>query len=171
MEIPKSIEKVWHQGLFYELKENGISGNLLQNLSEFLKDQKQKVVLNEQNYSWGNVETLVSQGSMLYLLLPLIYINDLPDNLTTNAKLFADTSLFSVDRDITISSCDLNDDLKTAKQRAFQRKMRFNLLQWKQAQEIVFSGKFKKQITLRYIFKRVPWRNLARKNTSIANYL
>ena len=96
---------------------------------------------------------------MLYLLLPLIYINDLPDNLTTNAKLFADTSLFSVDRDITISSCDLNDDLKTAKQRAFQRKMRFNLLQWKQAQEVVFSGKFKKQITLRYIFKRVPWRN------------
>ena len=66
---------------------------------------------------------------MLYLLLPLIYINDLPDNLTTNAKLFADTSLFSVDRDITISSCDLNDDLKTAKQRAFQRRMRFNLLQ------------------------------------------
>ena len=51
MEILKSIEKMWHQGLFYELKENGISGNLLQNLSEFLKDQKQKVVLNEQNYS------------------------------------------------------------------------------------------------------------------------
>ena len=59
---------------------------------------------------------------MLYLLLPLIYINDLPDNLTTNAKLFADTSLFSVDRDITISSCDLNDDLKTENKELFNGK-------------------------------------------------
>ena len=99
------ISKVWHQGLLYDLKQNGISGDLLETLTDFLKDQKQRVVLNGQNSSWVNVEAGVPQGSILGPLLFLNYINDLPDNLSTNVKLFADdTSLFSVDHDITTSS-------------------------------------------------------------------
>ena len=84
-------------------------GNLLETLTDFLKDQKQRVVLNGQNSSWANIEAGVPQGSILGPLLFLIYINDLPDNLSTNVKLFADdTSLFSVVHDIATSSCDLN---------------------------------------------------------------
>ena len=46
-------------------------------------------------------------------LLFLIYINDLPEGLITNAKLFADdTSLFSVVRDIAASTEELNNDLR-----------------------------------------------------------
>ena len=43
----------------------------------------------------------------------LIYINDLTEDLITNAKLFADnTSLFSVMHDTQTSSNDLNKDLE-----------------------------------------------------------
>ena len=43
----------------------------------------------------------------------LIYINDLPDGSSSNAKLFADnTSLFSVVHDINTSVIELNSDLK-----------------------------------------------------------
>ena len=108
LDISKEFDKVWHQGLPYKLKQNGISGNLLETLTDFLKDRKQRVVLNGQNSSWANVEAGVPQGSILGPLLFLIYINDLPDNLSTNVKLFADdTSLFSVVHDITTPSCDL----------------------------------------------------------------
>ena len=83
---------------------------MLETLTDFFKDRKQRVVVNGQNSSWANVEAGVPQGSILGPLLFLIYINDLPDNLSTNVKLFADdSSLFSVVHDIATSS-DLNYD-------------------------------------------------------------
>ena len=96
-------------------------------LTDFLKDRKQRVVLNGQTSSWANVEAGVPQGSILVPLLFLIYINELPDNLSTNVKLFADdTSLFSVVHDIAASSSNLNFDLNRVREWAFQQKMSFN---------------------------------------------
>ena len=142
-DISKAFDKVWHQGLLYKLKQNGISGNLLEILTGFLKDRKQRVALNGQNSLWANIEAGVPQGSILGPLLFLIYINDLPDNQSTNVKLFADdTSLFSVVHDITTSSCDLNYDLIRVREWAFQWKMRFNPELSKQAQEVIFTRKF-----------------------------
>ena len=142
-DISKAFDKVWHQGLLYKLKQSGISGNLLEILTGFLKDRKQRVVLNGQNSLWANIEAGVPQGSILGPLLFLIYINDLPDNQSTNVKLFADdTSLFSVVHDITTSSCDLNYDLIRVREWAFQWKMRFNPELSKQAQEVIFTRKF-----------------------------
>ena len=121
LDISKAFDKVWHQGLLYKLKQNGISGNLLETLTDFLKDRKQRDVLNGQNSSWANVEAGVPQGSILGPLLFLIYINDLPDNLSTNLKLFADdSSLFSVIHDIVTSSCNLNHDLSRLREWVFQ---------------------------------------------------
>ena len=147
LDISKAFGEVWHQGLLYKLKQNGISGNLLETLIDFLKDRKQRVVLNEKNSSWANVKAGVSQGSILSPLLFLIYINDLSDNLSTNVKLFADdTSLFSVVHDIaTSSSCDLNYDLNGVREWTFHWKMSFNPEPLKQAQEVIFTRKLQKK--------------------------
>ena len=69
----------------------------------------------------------------------LFYINDLPDGLKSNAKLFADdTSIFSVVNDINESCCDLNSGLSKINNWAYQWKMCFNPDPNKQAAEIIF---------------------------------
>ena len=61
---------------------------------------------------WSHIEAGVPRGSILRPLIFLVYINDLPEGLTTSAKLFADdTSLFLVVHDSAASSAYLNDDL------------------------------------------------------------
>ena len=148
LDISKAFDKVWHQGLLYKLKQNGISGNLLETLTDFLKDRKQRVVLNGQNSSWANTEAGVPQGSILGLLLLLIYVSDLPDNLSTDVKLFADDiSLFSVVHDIGNCSCDLSYDLNRVREWTFQWKMSFNPESSKQAQKVIFTRKLQKKIT------------------------
>ena len=76
----------------------------------------------------------VSQGSILGSLLSLIYINELPDGLSSNVKVLADdTSLFSVVNDINTFAIELNSDLKKINNWAFQWKMTFNPGHGKQA--------------------------------------
>ena len=133
---------MWHYGFIYKLKQIGIKDKLLCLLIDFLKNWQQKVVLKGQFSSWTKVNVGVPQGSILGPLLFLIYINDLPNGLQSNPKLFADdTSLFSTVQDITTSTVSLNNDLTKISEWAVQWKMNFNPDPSKQAQELLFSRK------------------------------
>ena len=100
--ISKAFDKLWHDGIIYKLTQNGISENLLNLLEDFLKERKQRVVLNGQVSTWKNINAGVPQGSILGPLLFFIFINDLTEGLSTNVQLFADdTSLLSVVYDDT----------------------------------------------------------------------
>ena len=104
-------------------------------MRDFLSERRQRVVLNGQASTWTNVTAGVPQGSILGPLLFLIYINDLSEGLSTNAKLFADdTSLFSVIHDSQTSANVLNEDVEMIHNWAFQSKMNFNPDPTKQAQ-------------------------------------
>ena len=79
LDISKAFDKVWHNGLIYKLKQNGVAGDLLDILTNFLKERKHIVILNGQYSTWTNVEVGVPQGSIFGPLLFLIYINNLPE--------------------------------------------------------------------------------------------
>ena len=72
LDISKAFDKVWHNGLIYKLKQNGVAGDLLDTLTNFLKERKERVILNGQYSTWTNVEAGVLQGSILG---PLLFLN------------------------------------------------------------------------------------------------
>ena len=89
LDIAKAFDKAWLDGIIFKLTQNDISGNLLNLLRDFLNERKQRVVLNGQFSRWKNVSAGVPPDSILGPLSFLIYINDLTEGLSSNAKLFA----------------------------------------------------------------------------------
>ena len=147
LDMSKFFDRVWHEGLIHKLKTIGVSNNLLTRLQSFLDNRYQRVLLNGQNSHWELIKAGVPQGSILDPLLFLIYINDLPNNLISNVKLFADdTSNFSIVNDITVSTEEINNDLKRISECAYQWKMMFKPDLTKQAQEVIFSQKTVKPV-------------------------
>ena len=105
LDISKAFDKVWHDGLIFKLKQNGIEGPTLTLLLSYLSNRKQRVALNGLNSEWAPIESGVPQGSVLGPLLFLIYINDLETNIKTSVKFFADdTMLYSIVSDPSISA-------------------------------------------------------------------
>ena len=147
LDISKAFDKVWHEGLIHKLNQNGICGNALTFLKAYLRDRQQRVVLNGSCSEFLPIESGVPQGSVLGPLLFLIYINDLEKDIKSRIKFFADdTMLFSVVHNPLISANELNHDLKLINDWAFQWKMSFNPDVNKQAVEVLFSQKNKKEL-------------------------
>ena len=117
LDISKAFDKVWHDGLIFKLKSYGVEGELLLLLKAYLRNREQRVVLNGQTSEWKRIYSRVPQGSVLGPLLFLIYINDLPDGISSMCKIFADdTSLFSKVLDVNKSVIELNADLEKINQ-------------------------------------------------------
>ena len=112
LDISKAFDKVWHKGLLHKLKQNGVSGKLLNLFASYLDSRKQRVVLNGSFSEYSNIESGVRQVSVLCPLLFLFYINDLQNEVLSTVKFFADdTMLYSVVQDSELSESKLNHDL------------------------------------------------------------
>ena len=73
---------------------------ILKLLDNYLRNRKQRVVLNGSIADYSLVSSGAPQGSVLGPLLFLIYINDLENNIKSNVQFFAgDTMLFSIVKD------------------------------------------------------------------------
>ena len=142
LDISKAFDKVWHDGLIFKMRQNGISGNLLKLFQNYLSNRKQRVVLNGFSSDYCTIGSGVPQGSVLGPLLFLIYINYLENDIKSNVKICSDvTMLFSVVNNPVISANELNHDLKVKSQWAYEWKVNFNPDLNKQATELLFSCK------------------------------
>ena len=90
LDYRKAFDTVAHQRLIKKLQQIGFGGNLIKWLSSFLTDRSMRVTINGSRSSWVNILSGVPQGSVLGPLLFLLFVNDLPDWIKTNIRMFAD---------------------------------------------------------------------------------
>ena len=96
LDFRKAFDLVSHEHLIYKLSKYGIRGQILNWITDFLKDRTQRVVIRGTASTLRKVTSGVPQGSVLGPILFLLFINDLPTELLTRLSLFADDSkLFS----------------------------------------------------------------------------
>ena len=90
MDFAKAFDKVPHRRLLHKLDYYGIRGSTHKWTSSWLSGRSQQVVLDGQASDPVPVLSGVPQGSVLGLILFLIFINDLPYNIKSSVRLFAD---------------------------------------------------------------------------------
>ena len=95
LDLSKAFDNVWHDGLLHKLRRMGLCGKYFGLIDTFLSGRFQRVLLNGQKSKWSQIKAGVPKGSILGPLLLLVYINDLPEGLKSNVKLFTDDTRFS----------------------------------------------------------------------------
>ena len=111
LDFQKAFDKVPHQRLISKLKSHGMGNSIINWIEQWLKDRRQRVVVDGEVSSWKSVLSGVPQGSVLGPILFLIYINDLEDGVTGKIFKFADdTKLFRKVKEIGDKQ-NLQDDI------------------------------------------------------------
>ena len=126
LDFSKAFEKVNHLKLLFKLAQHGVKGNTLNWIQAFLLGRTQAVVLEGERSAEAPVTSGVPQGSVLGPLLFLLYINDLPQNIQSQVRLFADdTAVY-----LTVTSSEdantLQADLDTLQEWERTWDMEFN---------------------------------------------
>ena len=108
LDFKKAFDSVPHERLLIKLESYGITGNINLWIRDFLNNRQQKVRVSNSYSEEAKVLSGIPQGSILGPVLFTLFINDLPDNLSSTCKIFADdTKMYNTPQ----NQKDIQDDL------------------------------------------------------------
>ena len=112
LDFNKAFNSVPHQRLNLKLRSCGVGGKLLNWVKAFLTGRRQRVSVNDLRSEWAAVTSGVPQGTVLDLLPFVVFVNDLPGEVSSSVKMFADDTkiyrIVSQASDVHLLQADLN---------------------------------------------------------------
>ena len=126
LDFSKAFDTVPHDGLLSKLKHYGIDDKIWTWISNFLKQRKQRVVVDGIQSDLVTVDSGVPQGTVLGPILFLLHINDLPSVISSKVRLFADDCLVYREIKSRQDQNDLQKDLNLLESWGSTWGMRFN---------------------------------------------
>ncbi|CAM5167108.1 unnamed protein product [Eretmochelys imbricata] len=90
LDFQKVFDEVPHPRLLSKISSCGIRGEVLSQISNWLKDRKQKVGINDQFSEWREVNSGVPPGSVLGPVLLSVFINNLEKGVNSEVAKYAD---------------------------------------------------------------------------------
>ena len=126
LDFSKAFDVVPHGSLLTKLSYYGVRGTTLKWIDSFLSGRTQRVLVDGEYSDTAPVTSGVPQGSVLGPMLFLAYINDMPECITSQTRLFADDTI--VYRHInTQRDCDkLQEDMHALEEWEEKWGMTFN---------------------------------------------
>ena len=127
LDLKKAFDKVPHNRLMWKLSNiGGIRGSLEEWMKNYLTDRKMRTVVRGVKSEWRRVISGVPQGSVLGPIMFLIYINDMPEGVSSYMNMFADDA--KIMRRITnMDDCnELQKDLDKINEWSKSWQMEFN---------------------------------------------
>ena len=115
-DFAKAFDTVPHRRLLEKLSCYGISGNIINWIKAFLLGRSQVVRVNGEKSEETAVLSDIPQGSVLGLLLFVVYINDLPESVKSNIFLFADDTKILKQITSKEDALDLQSDIDSLEQ-------------------------------------------------------
>ena len=126
LDFSKAFHTAPHKKLLHKLHHFGITGPLHDWLNCFLTQRTMKVVVDGVTSETTTVVSGVPQGTVLGPILFLCHINDLPDSVVSQVRLFADDCLLYREIKTFQDHQILQNDLKQLEAWASAWGMRFN---------------------------------------------
>ena len=112
MDFSKAFDKVGHQRLIKKLDYYAVRSKTRDWIQAFLANRTQQVIVRGKYSDIAQVQSGVPQGSVLGPCLFLFYINDLPQNLSSPVRLFADDTLLYLAVESIGGAISLQNDLR-----------------------------------------------------------
>ena len=95
LDISKAFDRVWHKGLLAELPMFGLNQILINWIGSFLSDRSIAVRVDGFLSNLHSIKAGVPQGSVIFPVLFLLFINDLLTSTSSNIHSFADDTFLS----------------------------------------------------------------------------
>jgi endonuclease/exonuclease/phosphatase family metal-dependent hydrolase len=115
LDFAKAFDKVPHRRLITKIRSLAVHQTKVDWIEDFLTSRKQRVTVGEASSPPAEVTSGIPQGSVLGPILFLLFINDLPESVTSKLFLFADDTKIYAINDVQELQADLNQLVEWSK--------------------------------------------------------